>query len=233
MKCLAFLQQKFASSSKDASGVREETVGSKVSKVSIKPKVSTPRTSHQVGSPTTVASSWKVIPRHALHQPPNGDSHATPKPAFSLHLGANLEPHRNFSEEREPERSPAARPRDSQPRPGSPPRATRAAPAGRQRPASSCTIKSRRSARRRDPRAAIARPPTAASRITPGPEGPSTRAAELRLFLGSARLSLFSFQTKPTSTLCGRPAEREGGAAAPGPAPMARSPAPGAHTLFF
>lgn len=140
-------------------GVREKRVNYKVSKANIKPKVSTPRTSHQVGSPMTAARSWKVVPRHALHQPPNGDSHRTPKPAFSLLLGANLEPHPEFSEERERERSPAAGPRDPQPRPGSPPRAPRAAPAGRQRPASSCTIKSRRSARRRDPRAAIARPP--------------------------------------------------------------------------
>lgn len=133
----------------------------------------------------TAASSRKVVPRHALHQPPNGDSHRTPKRAFSLHLGANLKPHPEFPEERGTERSPAARPRAPQPRPSSPPRVPRAAPVGRQRPASSCTIKSRRSARRRDPRTAIARPPTAASRITPDPEGPSKRAAaELLSFLG-------------------------------------------------
>lgn len=42
VNCLAFRQQTFASSSKDAAGVREERVGYKVSKASIKPKVSTP-----------------------------------------------------------------------------------------------------------------------------------------------------------------------------------------------
>lgn len=155
----------------------------KSQKASIKPKVSTPRTNHQVGSQKTAARSWKVVPRHALHQPPNGDSHRTPKPAFSLHLGANLEPNPECPEEREMERSPATRspaPAHLPARPAPPRPAASAPPAV----APSRAGGARAAATPAPP--SPARPPTAASRITPGPEGQSTRAAaELRSLLGS------------------------------------------------